>query len=88
MVEDPKSAKTDGALYKIGLSFEELGFENEAAAFFEELIAKFPRSVVVNDAKNRLGAIRHEDKYGRFPQCDTGQRCGHSCISRLETCTK
>lgn len=54
VIEDPKSEKNDAALYKIGQSFEQLGLKDEAAAFYEEVITKYPKSPVVNDAKKRL----------------------------------
>jgi TolA-binding protein len=57
VIEDPKSEKNDAALYKIGLSFEQLGLKVEAAAFYEEVIAKYPKSAVVADAKKRLKAV-------------------------------
>jgi TolA-binding protein len=54
VIEDPKSEKNDAALHKIGQSFEQLGLKDEAAAFYEEVIAKYPKSPVVADAKKRL----------------------------------
>jgi TolA-binding protein len=57
VLEDPKSEKADSALYKIGLSFEQLKFNDEARVFYEELIAKHPKSALVADAKKRLKAL-------------------------------
>jgi TolA-binding protein len=58
VLESPRSEKADGALFKIGLSFEQLGFADEARVFYEELLTKFPKSPLVPDAKKRLGALK------------------------------
>jgi TolA-binding protein len=57
VIENPKSGKQDGALYKAGLAFEQLGDRDDAAVFFDELITKYPKSPVVNDAKKHLKAV-------------------------------
>jgi TolA-binding protein len=57
VLEDPKSEKNDSALYKIGIAFEQLGFKDEAAVFYDELISKYEKSPLVNDAKKRLKAL-------------------------------
>ena len=57
VIENPKSAKADGALYKVGLAFEQLGFKDEAATFFDELINKHPKSPLLADAKKHLKAV-------------------------------
>lgn len=62
VIEDPKSEKNDAALYKIGLSFEQLGLKDEAAAFYEEVIAKYPKSTVVTDARKRLKGVGGKKK--------------------------
>lgn len=58
VLETPNSAKADGALFKIGLSFEQLGFEDEARVFYEELLAKYEKSPLVGEAKKRLKALK------------------------------
>lgn len=50
----PKGRRFAEATYKIGLSFQELGQSDEAAIFFEEVIAKFPSSSEARKAKARL----------------------------------
>lgn len=62
VLETPKSAKADGALFKIGLSFEQLGFEEEARVFYEELLAKHDKSPLVGEAKKRLKALKPAKK--------------------------
>ena len=62
VLETPKSEKSDGALFKIGLSFEQLGFQDEARVFYEELIAKHEKSPLVPDAKKRLKSLRPAKK--------------------------
>lgn len=57
VLEDPKSEKSDSALYKIGMSFEQLGFKEEAAVFYDELIKKYEKSPLVGEAKKRLKAL-------------------------------
>jgi TolA-binding protein len=58
VLETPGSEKADGALMKIGLSFEQLGFADEARVFYEELIAKHGKSPLVGDAKKRLKSLK------------------------------
>jgi TolA-binding protein len=65
VLENPKSGKADLALYKIGLSFEELNFHDEARVFYEELIAKYPKSPLVSDAKKRMRGLRPAPKAKR-----------------------
>jgi TolA-binding protein len=62
VLETPNSAKADGALFKIGLSFEQLGFEEEARVFYEELLAKHDKSPLVGEAKKRLKALKPAKK--------------------------
>jgi TolA-binding protein len=57
VLESPKSAKADGALFKIGLCFENLGFKDEARVFYEELLQKHKDSPLANDAKKRLKSL-------------------------------
>jgi TolA-binding protein len=65
VLESPRSEKADGALLKIGLSFEQLGFADEARVFYEELITKFVKSPLVPDAKKRLAALKTPAKKKR-----------------------
>jgi TolA-binding protein len=58
VLESPKSEKSDGALFKIGLSFEQLGFSEEARVFYEELLSKYAKSPLVPDAKKRLKSLK------------------------------
>ncbi len=62
VLETPKSAKGDGALFKIGLSFEQLGFQDEARVFYEELLAKHPKSPLAAEGKKRLAALKPKKK--------------------------
>lgn len=62
VLETPNSAKGDGALFKIGLSFEQLGFQEEARVFYEELIAKYEKSPLVAEAKKRLKSLKPAKK--------------------------
>jgi TolA-binding protein len=54
----PKANKADGALFKIGLSFEALAYFDEAKVFYEEIIAKHPKSPLIKDAKKRLRSVK------------------------------
>jgi TolA-binding protein len=62
VLESPKSEKSDGALFKIGLSFEQLGFSDEARVFYEELLSKYAKSPLVPDAKKRLKSLKPAKK--------------------------
>ena len=57
VMEDQSSNKHDGALFKSGRVFEELGFA-EAPVFYEELIKTHPKSNLVKEAKKRLAALK------------------------------
>lgn len=46
------------ATYKIGVSFQELKMNTEAKAFYEEVIAKFPKDKNSNKAKYRLKNLK------------------------------
>jgi TolA-binding protein len=58
VLETPKSEKADGALYKIGLAFEGLGFQQEAKVFYDELLVKYPASPLIADAKKRMKNLK------------------------------
>jgi TolA-binding protein len=62
VLESPKSEKADGALFKIGLAFEQLGFQDEARVFYEELLAKHAKSSLAVDAKKRLKGLPAKGK--------------------------
>lgn len=62
VLETPKSAKADGALFKIGLSFEQLGFSDEARVFYTELLDKHPKSPLAAEGKKRLAALKPAPK--------------------------
>jgi TolA-binding protein len=65
VLESPRSEKADGALLKIGLSFEQLGFADEARVFYEELLEKHAKSPLVNDARKRLASLKAPPKKKR-----------------------
>lgn len=57
-VEDsPKSKLTPEAKYKIGVCFQELGLRDEASAFYEEVLAQYPKTESGKKAKIRLAAL-------------------------------
>lgn len=56
--ENPKGKQFAEATYKIGVSFQELGLTEEAKAFYQEVIAKFPKSKESKKASTRLKSIK------------------------------
>ncbi len=60
VLEIPASNKQDGALLKVGLAFESLGFKDEARVFYEEVIAKHPKSPLVKQAKKRIDGLKEK----------------------------
>lgn len=58
VLQQPSANKADGALFKIGLSFEALGFPGEAKVFYEELLQKHPKSALASSARKRLKALK------------------------------
>lgn len=52
--DHPKGKTFADATYKIGVSFQELGMKDEAKTFYDEVIAKFPKSEEARRAKIRL----------------------------------
>ena len=62
VLESPSSEKGDGALFKIGLAFEALGFDEEARVFYDELLQKYPKSPLAKEAKKRLKALKPAKK--------------------------
>ena len=61
----PGSNKVDGALFKIGLAFEQLGYKSEAEVFYKEIVEKHRKSPLVGEAKKRLSALKKTGKKGR-----------------------
>lgn len=55
---NPKGRKYASATYKIGVCFQELGMGNDARAFYEEVIEKFPKSSEAKQAKTRLKGMK------------------------------
>ncbi len=56
--DNPKSAKVPEAVYKIGVCFQELGMSNEAKAFYDEVVVKYPKSADAAKAKSRLRNLK------------------------------
>jgi len=56
--ENPKGSKVPSAIYKIGLCFQELKMIDEAKTFYEELIAKYPKSEDARKAKSKLKNLK------------------------------
>lgn len=55
---NPKGKWYPEATYKIGVSFQELKMTSEAKAFFEEVIAKYPKDKHSKKAKYRLKNLK------------------------------
>lgn len=53
----PKGKSFTAATYKIGVSFQELGMMDDAKLFYEEAIAKSPKSKEADRARTRLKAL-------------------------------
>lgn len=56
--QNPKGSKIADATYKIGVSFQELGMKDEAKTFYDEVVAKFPKSEEARRAKVRLKGLK------------------------------
>lgn len=56
--ENPKGSKFADATYKIGVSFQELGMNDEAKTFFDEVVSKFPKTEEARRAKIRLKGLK------------------------------
>ena len=54
----PKGKKFPESTYKIGVCFQELGMKDEAKTFYDELVAKFPKSDEARRARIRLKKIK------------------------------
>lgn len=55
---NPKGKQFSTATYKIGVSFQELGMVDEARAFYEEVVSKFPKSKDAGRANTKLKALK------------------------------
>lgn len=55
--ESPKNKLVPEAKYKIGVCFQELGLKDEASAFYEEVLAQYPKTESGKKAKIRLAAL-------------------------------
>lgn len=55
---NPKGSHWPAATYKIGVCFQEMGMKGEAAAFFEEVIEKFPKDPMAKKATFRLNQLK------------------------------
>lgn len=54
----PRGKSFAESTYKIGVCFQELGLGEDARAFYEEVIAKFPKSREAGRAETRLRALK------------------------------
>ncbi len=54
----PRGKKIPEATYKMGVCFQELGMNDEAKTFYDEVIAKFGKSDEARRAKTRLKALK------------------------------
>lgn len=55
---NPRGKQFAEATYKIGVSFQELGMTDEARAFYEEVVAKFPKTKESEKAAYRLKTLK------------------------------
>jgi TolA-binding protein len=56
--KNPSGKHFSTATYKIGSSFQELGMNDDARAFYEEVISKFPKSKDAGRAQAKLKALK------------------------------
>lgn len=56
--DNPKGKQFSTATYKIGASFQELGMVDEARAFYEEVVSKFPKTKDATRANAKLKALK------------------------------
>lgn len=54
---NPKGKNLAEATYKIGVCFQELGLKDEAKTFYDEVVAKHPKSAEAKRAKTRLSSL-------------------------------
>lgn len=55
---NPTGKQFATATYKIGLAFQELGLVDEAKAFYQEVVSKFPKSKVAPQASKKLKTLK------------------------------
>lgn len=55
--QSPKGKAVPEAKYKIGVCFQELGLKDEASAFYEEVLAQYPKAEFGKKAKIRLASL-------------------------------
>jgi len=55
---NPKGKQFAEATYKIGVAFQELGMNEEARAFYDEVVSKFPKSKEAGRATYRLRNLK------------------------------
>ena len=58
----PKGSRADQAMYKIAQAFTQMGYQEDAKVFFEELLRRYPKSELVKDTKARLAEIEKAKK--------------------------
>ncbi len=58
--EFPKGKTVAESKYKIGVCFQELGLKDEASAFYEEVIAQYPKQESGKKAKIRLATLNQK----------------------------
>ncbi len=56
--KNPKGKNIASATYKMGVSFQELGMKDEAKTFYDEVVAKHPKSDEARKAKSRLQKMK------------------------------
>lgn len=56
--ENPKGKSIILATLRIGACFQELGLKDEAATFYKEILAKYPKSEEAKKAKTRLKSLK------------------------------
>lgn len=56
--DNPNGKKVPDAIYKMGVSFQELGMKDEAKTFYDELVAKYPNANEARKAKIRLKSLK------------------------------
>lgn len=56
--ENPNGAKLALATLYIGDSFKELGMKDESKSFYDEVVAKYPKTAEAKTAKSRLKALK------------------------------
>lgn len=54
----PKDKRVADATYKMGVCFQELGLKDESAAFYEEVISRFPGTSAAKKSQTRLKSLK------------------------------